>query len=61
MIEAKSLTKDNPNAIVFAFVAGNTKEFLLHKLHNGDCIPLGYLAQKIDQLQRLGFYPIVVI
>lgn len=60
IIEAKSLTKDDSNLMVFAFVAGNTKEYLVDKRNKCENIPIGYLAQKLQQLHLLGFHPISV-
>lgn len=60
-IEAKSLTKDDPNLMVFAFIAGNTKEFSPDQRNDGEFVPIGHLAQKIGQLKLLGFHPVVVI
>lgn len=62
-IEASRLTNDNSNMILFAFVAGNTKEFSSSMFGHKKCesIPIGYLAQKIQQIKLLGFHPIVVI
>lgn len=62
-IEASCLTKDDSNLIVFAFIAGNTKEFSSQMVSRNKCedIPIGILAQKVQQIKMLGFYPIVVI
>lgn len=59
-ITANTLTKNDPNLIVFAFVASNTKEYLIDVQNKYEDIPLGYLAQKIGQLKLLGFHPITV-
>lgn len=62
-IDAKSLTKDDPNLVVLAFLAGNLKEFSANnKVDKNKCeiIPIGYLSQKVEQLKILGFQPITV-
>lgn len=58
--EARALTKDNPNLLTFAIIASNTKEFLNDDRNKCENIPIGYLAQKVQQLELLGFHPIVV-
>lgn len=60
-IEANTLTKNDPNLMVFAFTAGNTKEYSTDYRNKCEDVPIGHLAQKIEQLELLGFLPIVVI
>lgn len=60
LIDAKSLTNDDPNLMIFPLIASNTSEFLIDKNNKCENIPIGYLAQKITQLKMLGYHPIVV-
>ncbi|XP_031638100.1 uncharacterized protein LOC116350445 [Contarinia nasturtii] len=59
-IEARSLTKDDPNLIIFAFVTGRTKNIVNDDRNNCENIPNGFMSQKIEQLKMLGFHPITV-
>ncbi|XP_055319239.1 uncharacterized protein LOC129576975 [Sitodiplosis mosellana] len=60
IINAASLTNDDPNLMVFSLIASNTKEYLTDKYNKCENIPLGFLAHKITQLKILGFHPIIV-
>lgn len=63
IIEAASLTKNDPNLVVFAFIAGNAKEYLNDKRKYSspsENSPINFLKQKEEQLQLLGFHPITV-
>lgn len=60
LIDAKSLTDNDPNLMVISLIASNTKEFSIDKYNKCENIPIGYLAQKITQLKILGFHPIIV-
>lgn len=60
IIKAESLTKDDPNLMIFAFVAGHIKEYLVDEKNKCENVPIGYMSQKIEQLKILGFHPVIV-
>lgn len=59
-IEANTLTNNDSNLIVFAFIASNIKEYSFDNRNKCIPIPLGYMAQKVEQLKLLGYQPIMV-
>lgn len=59
-IEASTLTNNDSNLIVFAFIASNIKEYSCDNRNKCIPFPLGYMAQKIEQLKLLGYQPVLV-
>lgn len=59
-IEASTLTNNDSNLIVFAFIASNIKEYSFDNRNTCIPIPLGYMAQKVEQLQLLGYQTVMV-
>lgn len=60
IIEATTVTKDDPNLLVFAIVATQTKEYLIDDRNKCENIPIGHMKQKVQELKMLGFHPILV-
>lgn len=59
-IEASILTQNEPDTIVFAFIAGTMSEYIEKGEMKCSHLPYKYLKQKHQQLELLGYHPITV-
>lgn len=59
-IEASVLTENDPDTIVFAFIAGTMSQYIEKGEMKCNHQSQGYLKQKQQQLELLGYHPITV-
>lgn len=59
-IDAKSLTKSNPNLLMLAFVSSDNFEYEADESNKCLYYATSYTEQKCQQLQLLGYHTIVV-